>query len=69
MSMKAKSNAERQEALRKANAKRQAAIRARREAQGLKEVRNIYATPEDAKLIKKYAKSLGDRHETSNCTK
>lgn len=53
-----KSNAERQEALRKANAKRQAAIRARREAQGLKEVRNIYATPEHEKLIKEYAKSL-----------
>lgn len=47
---KAKSNAERQEALRK-----------RKKEQGLKEIRNIYATPEHEKLIKEYAKTLQEK--------
>jgi hypothetical protein len=42
----------------KSNAERQEALRNRKKAEGLKEVRGIYATDEQEKLIKEYAKSL-----------
>lgn len=43
------------------NAERQGALRKRMKEQGLKEIRNIYATPEHEKLIKEYAKSLQEK--------
>lgn len=46
------------EEIRAAAARRQRALRERREADGLIEVR-VYATRQHAKLIKQYAKSLG----------
>lgn len=48
----------------KSNAERQEALRERKKEQGLKEIRNIYATPEHEKLIKEYAKSLNKYSKT-----
>jgi hypothetical protein len=42
----------------KSNAERQDALRQRKKEAGLKEVRGIYATPENELLIKQFAKSL-----------
>jgi hypothetical protein len=41
----------------KSNAERQQKLRESREAQGLKEVRGIYATEQNERLIKAYAKT------------
>jgi len=42
----------------KTSTDRSQALRERRHSQGLKEVRGIWATPEQEKLIKEYAKKL-----------
>lgn len=45
----------------KTNAEKQADLRARRLAEGLTEVRGIYARQEDHKKIKAYAKTLAPK--------
>lgn len=51
----------------KSTADRQKALRERRAAQGLIEVRGIYATEENAKRIKQYAKLLDGKTHCEKC--
>ena len=48
----------------KTNAQKQADLRARRLAEGMTEVRGIYAKPEDHAKIKAYAKKLAKPLDT-----
>ena len=52
----------------KSNSQRQANLRQRRSEEGLIEVRNIYAKPEDHKKIKDFANSVVKNNPTSKTT-